>query len=210
MNLGSDGKKAGELHDDTTVATTLYLNEGAFNSIERSTDDAHGSATAEVKLFGTEVEEVVVVAVADTNEMLHLHLRNQDGTVVAIDRMGEVLHDGEQRLETTHVVGADIHEQEVVDGRDQHAVLGAVAPSDNLIAHGNESLDTLTGKPVTSLQLATVGSAHGVPYLGGNMRITERQCAGGFSCMLGLLYYLYVFTKGTFSKLLKSNVKHSF
>ena len=40
MYLGSYGEEACELYDDTAVADALYLDEGALDSIEGSTDDA--------------------------------------------------------------------------------------------------------------------------------------------------------------------------
>jgi hypothetical protein len=103
MYLGSYGQEARELDDNATVTDALYLDEGALYPIEGAPDDADSGAATQVKLFGTEIAELVIVAVADTDELRHLVLGNQDGFVATIHRTSEVLHNGNLWFELAHL-----------------------------------------------------------------------------------------------------------
>ena len=165
MYLGCYGQEAGELNDDTAVAHALNLDEGALYPIERSTNDAHSSATAEVELFGMEIEQVIIITVADTNELLHLTVGDEDGTIMTIDRTGEVLHNGQLGLELAHQRLRGVHKYQIMDGGHQLTAFVTVASCDKLITHGDKRLDAPSCKPLMSLQLSMVWSTHCIPHL---------------------------------------------
>ena len=72
-DVGNDNSgDAGDEEDYTAVADALDLDKGALDPIERATDNLNGGALGEVYLVGGEVDELLIVTVADGDELIHL------------------------------------------------------------------------------------------------------------------------------------------
>ena len=111
MYLGYYREKTGKLNDNTTVTNTLHFDENTLYPIERSTNDTNSCTTTEVKLVRKKVAELVIIAIAHTNELLHLAIGHNDGLIMSIDGASKILYYRKLRLELAHSRLRHMHKQ---------------------------------------------------------------------------------------------------
>ena len=136
-----DGGDARNENGYTTVAGALDLDKGALDTIEGTTEDLHGGALGEVYLIGVEVDELIVVAVAHGDELLHLTVGNHDGDATGALGTGEVLEIVDLGLQCLQGVAGGVGKQQVADGWYQTTLLALLAVADDFVTHGDEATD---------------------------------------------------------------------
>ena len=160
-----DSGDAGDEEDYTAVADALDLDKGALDPIERATDNLNGGALGEVYLVGGEVDELLIVTVADGDELLHLTVGNDNGYTTTGLGTGEVLQIGDLGLQRLQLLALGIDEQQVVDRGDETTLL-ALPAADHLIPHGDEAAKRMGLKVLLGLQRSTKRGTHGIPGRG--------------------------------------------
>lgn len=160
------GGEAFELDDDVAVLLdalddTLDASEVALG------DDDTASYLVEVVAM-VKKHDAVVLNGSHTHEVLHLGIGDSEQ---AVNRtLGKAAGDVTQRLQLTtgglelgYLSTAAPDKDEVMDGRNQQALLVTVAGVYKFIVHGQEVLYLETVQILLDLDLTPVGDAHGVP-----------------------------------------------
>lgn len=163
-DVGYDnGGNAGNKDCHTAVADTLDLDKGALDTIEHATNNLHGSALGEVYLFGIEVDEFLIITVADGDELIHLTIGNHNGDAKSTLGTGEVLKVIDLGLQRLDALTGGVNKQQVVDGGDKLAYLAMLAIADNLVLHGNETTNRMGLQEFLGLERTTKRGTHGIP-----------------------------------------------
>ena len=158
-----DGCDAANFHYHAFLAFVLHFYEGALDTIETATDDSHAGALGEVYLIGGEIDQAVVVALAHSDELLHLSVGDYDGYSAAIGIAGEVLEVIYSVLQFLYALFGGVSEYQVLDGRDELPTLLLLLVGDDRPPHGDKALHILTFEILLCFQFATEGGAHGKP-----------------------------------------------
>ena len=159
-----DGSDAGNKNSHAAIADTLDLDKGALDTIEHATDNLNGSALGKVYLFGIEIDELLIIAVADGDELLHLTLGNHDGYSTSAIGTGEVLKVIDLGLQRLDALTSGVDKQQIADGGDELAHLALLAIAHDLVLHGNETTNRTGLQEVLGLERTTKRSTHGKPY----------------------------------------------
>ena len=158
-----NGGDAAHFHHHALLAFVLHFYEGALDTIETATDDSHAGALGEVYLIGGEVDQTVVVALADSDELLHLSVGDYDGHSAAIGITGEVLKVIYSALQLLDALFGGVSKYQVLDGGDKLSRLLLLPVGDNRPPHGHEALHILTFEVLLCLKFAAESGAHGKP-----------------------------------------------
>lgn len=140
--LSSYGQNALELHHHTTVADASDLYKSTLNTVKRTAYNAHWGSSMEIELTGMEIHEMVGIVLAHTDKLVHLPVRNDDGTIATLARSYKVLNDRKQGLYLTHHRWSSTDKKQIMDGGNQFTRLVTATKRDNLVTHRNKALDT--------------------------------------------------------------------
>ena len=166
-DVGDDnGGNAGDENGYTTIADSLDLDKGALDTIESATDNLHGSALGQIDLGGVEVDELLVIAVADGDELLHLAIGDHDGNTAGALGAGEVLEVIDLGLQRLDGAAGGVDKQQVVDGGDETTYLALLLVADNVVLHRDEATNGTGLKKLLRLERTTKRGTHGKPYGG--------------------------------------------
>ena len=158
-----DSGDAAHFHYYALLAFVLHFYEGALDTIETAADDSHAGALGEVYLLGGEVDQAVVVALADSDELLHLPIGDYDGHSAAIGITGEVLQVVNSAFQLLDALFGGMSKYQVLDGGDELSPLLLLPVGDDGPPHGDETLHILTFEVLLCLKFAAKGGAHGKP-----------------------------------------------
>ena len=144
-NVGDgDSGEAFELDDDMFVF--LDALDDAFDTGEIALGDLDTLTNLVDIVTSLKEHNRVILDRGDTNKVLHLGVG--DSKDIVGNALGEVLGDVAQGqklaargLQERYLLAAVVDEDEVADGRDEHASLVAVAGINELIVHREEVLD---------------------------------------------------------------------
>ena len=173
-NVG-DGDSGETLELDDDMLVFLDALDDAFNTGEIALGDLDTLTNLVDIVTSLKEHNRVILDRGDTNKVLHLGVG--DSKDIVGNALCKTLGDITQGLELPlgglqlgNPVAAVVDEDEVVDSGGKHAPLVAVARIDELVVHGEETLDAKVVKGLLDLDLATVGDTHGVP---GHFRTQE-------------------------------------
>ena len=158
-----DGRDAAHFHYYAFLAFVLHFYECALDTIETATDDSHACALAEVYLIGGEIDQAVVVALAHSDELLHLPVGDYDGHSAAIGIAGEVLKVIYSALQLLDALFGGVSEYQVLDGGDELSRFVIACVGYDRPPHGHEALHILAFEVLLCFKFATEGGAHGKP-----------------------------------------------
>ena len=158
-----DGGDAAHFHYHALLAFVLHFNEGALDTIEATADDSHTGALGEVYLIGGEVDQAVVVALAHSDELLHLSVGDYDWHSAAIGIAGEVLKIAHAAFQFLDALFGGVREYQVLDGGDELPTLLLLPVGDDGPPHGDETLHILAFEILLCLKFAAKGGTHGKP-----------------------------------------------
>ena len=158
-----DGGDAAHFHYYALLAFVLHFYEGALDTIEAAADDSHTCALGEVYLIGGEVDQTVVVALAHSDELLHLSVGDYDGHSAAIGIAGEVLEVIYSAFQFLDALFGGVSEYKVLDGGDELPTLLLLPVGDDGPPHGDETLHILTFEVLLCLKFAAESGTHGKP-----------------------------------------------
>ena len=158
-----DSGDAAHFHYHAFLAFILHFYEGALDTIEAAADDSHTGALGEVYLIGGEVDQTVVVALADSDELLHLSVGDYDGHSAAIGIAGEILEVVNSALQLLDALFGGVSKYQVLDGGDELSPLLLLPVGDDRPPHGDEALHILAFEVLLCLQFAAESGAHGKP-----------------------------------------------
>lgn len=158
-----DGCDAAHFHYYAFLAFVLHFYESALDTIEAAADDSHTGALGEVYLLGGEVDQAVVVALADSDELLHLSVGDYDGHSAAIGITSMILKVVHSALQLLYALFGGVSEYQVLDGGDELPCLVIASVGNDRPPHGDETLHILAFEILLCLKFAAEGSAHGKP-----------------------------------------------
>ena len=158
-----DGGDAANFHHHAFLAFVLHFYESALDTIETATDDSHACALGEVYLIGGEVDQAVVVAVADSDELLHLPVGDYDGHSAAIGITSMILKVVHSAFQLLDALFGGVSEYQVLDGGDKLSCLVIASVGNDRPPHGDETLHILAFEILLCLKFASKGGAHGKP-----------------------------------------------
>ena len=161
MNGGhGNGYHSLYLHDHTTVTRTLYFQKDTLLSLKVTACDTDFSTFRQIQLFWLKVKKVVIITAGHSDEVLHLHIGNDN--FLPATGIGDVLQIGDLRLDTLHFRRTGMDEYQVMDNGDQRTDFLSFTDA-YLVLHGNKTAQFLFFKKTHSIRFSAVCSTHGVP-----------------------------------------------
>lgn len=189
-DLGGYGGDAFELDDDALGAGTLHFHEDAFDTVERTTVDAHVGASADVELIGGEEDWFLFACLGQGDEVVHLLVGHGDDAAFATSLEKYVLQESVCLKVWFQLVLVGTHEDEVADGGTRDGGLSSF-DSPYLVCQRDEALYAVAVERGFYGHLVIIERTHGVPSFGGVVCFCGHVCWSGF---LGGSQLVYVHT----------------
>ena len=158
-----DGGDAAHFHHHAFLAFVLHFYESALDTIETTADDSHTGALGEVYLIGGEIDQAVVVALAHSDELLHLSVGDYDGHSAAIGITSMILKVIHSAFQLLDALFGGVSEYQVLYGGDKLSCFVIASVCYDGPPHGDETLHILAFEVLLCFQFATKGGAHGKP-----------------------------------------------